>query len=48
MKKPLVSIVMNCYNSDRFLKDAIDSIYAQTYVSWEIIFWDNGSTDNSS
>ena len=45
---PLVSIVMNCYNSDRFLKEAINSIYAQTYQNWEIIFWDNASTDNSA
>lgn len=45
--KPLVSIIMNCYNSERFLKDAIDSVYAQTYLNWEIIFWDNASTDQS-
>ena len=45
---PLVSIVMNCYNSDEFLKDAIDSIYCQSYQNWEIIFWDNGSSDSSS
>ena len=47
-REPLVSIVMNCYNSDRFLKEAIDSIYAQTYQNWEIIFWDNCSTDRSA
>ncbi len=45
--KPLVSIIMNCYNSDKYLKDAIDSVYKQTYTSWEIIFWNNKSTDNS-
>jgi len=45
---PLVSIIMNCYNSDRFLNEAIDSVYAQTYTNWEIIFWDNASTDNSA
>ena len=44
MNKPLVSIIMNCYNSDRFLKEAIDSVYDQTYSEWEIIFWDNAST----
>ena len=44
----LVSIVMNCYNSDKYLKEAIDSIYAQSFDNWEIIFWDNGSTDNSA
>ena len=45
---PLVSIIMNCYNSDRYLKEAIDSIYSQTYSNWEIIFWDNASTDKSA
>jgi len=45
---PLVSIVMNCYNSDRFLREAIESIYSQTYSNWEIIFWDNASTDDSA
>jgi glycosyltransferase involved in cell wall biosynthesis len=44
----LVSIIMNCYNSEKYLKEAIDSIYSQTYKNWEIIFWDNASTDNSS
>ena len=39
---------MNCYNSDKYLREAIDSVYAQTYHNWEIIFWDNASTDNSS
>ena len=45
--EPMVSIIMNCFNGDQFLKEAMDSIYAQTYQSWEIIFWDNASTDSS-
>jgi glycosyltransferase involved in cell wall biosynthesis len=44
---PLVSVVMNCYNGEQYLRDAIDSVYAQTYGNWEIVFWDNASTDNS-
>ena len=47
MKRPLVSIVVNCFNSERFLNRALNSIYSQTYENWEIIFWDNLSTDNS-
>ena len=46
--QPLVSIIMNCYNGEEFLTNAIDSIYLQTYPNWEIIFWDNASTDNSA
>jgi len=45
---PLVSIIMNCYNGEKYLREAIDSIYAQTYQNWEIVFWDNLSTDNSA
>jgi glycosyltransferase involved in cell wall biosynthesis len=48
MSDPLVSIIVNCFNSERFLKEAIDSIYQQDYFNWEIIFWDNASTDGSS
>jgi len=39
---------MNCYNGEKYLREAIDSIYAQSYENWEIIFWDNCSTDNSA
>ena len=46
--KPLVSIIMNCYNSDEYLKIAIDSAISQTYENWELIFWDNQSTDESA
>ena len=45
---PLISVIMNCYNGEAFLKNAIDSVYAQTYKNWEIIFWDNASTDTSA
>ncbi len=44
---PVVSVIMNCRNSAQFLREAIDSVYAQTFTDWEIIFWDNGSTDAS-
>ncbi|MDB2481936.1 glycosyltransferase [Gammaproteobacteria bacterium] len=43
-----VSILMNCYNSALFLKESIDSVMCQSYEDWEIIFWDNQSTDNSA
>jgi glycosyltransferase involved in cell wall biosynthesis len=45
---PLVSILMNCFNGERYLNEAIDSIYAQTYQNWEVVFWDNASTDRSA
>lgn len=45
---PLVSVIINCFNGAEYLNQAIDSVFAQTYSNWELIFWDNCSTDNSS
>jgi glycosyltransferase involved in cell wall biosynthesis len=39
---------MNCYNGEKYLSQAIESVFAQTYPNWEIIFWDNRSTDKSA
>jgi glycosyltransferase involved in cell wall biosynthesis len=44
---PLVSIVINNYNYERFLSEAIDSALNQTYSNIEVIVVDDGSTDNS-
>ena len=48
MKEQLVSIIMNCYNSEKYLNDSIVSVINQNYTNWELIFWDNLSTDKSS
>ena len=47
MQEKLVSIIMNCYNGEKYLKETIDSVISQTYQNWEIIFWDNQSSDES-
>ncbi len=45
---PTVSVIMNCLNCERYLREAIDSVFAQTYEDWEIIFWeDKASRDKS-
>ncbi|WP_122665365.1 glycosyltransferase family 2 protein [Pseudomonas viridiflava] len=44
---PLVSIVAPCYNAEKFLEDAMASIFAQDYENFEVIVVDDGSTDNS-
>jgi glycosyltransferase involved in cell wall biosynthesis len=44
---PTFSIVVNCRNGERYLREALDSIYSQSFEDWEIIFYDNGSTDSS-
>ena len=45
--KPLVSVIMNCHNGQKFLSDAIQSVINQSFKNWELIFWDNSSSDNS-
>ena len=46
--KGLVSVIMNCHNGATFLKEAIQSILNQKYKRWELIFWDNNSSDDSA
>ena len=43
----LISIIVNCYNGEKYLKQTLESIQKQNYTNWELIFWDNQSTDNS-
>ncbi len=42
-----VSIIVPCYNGEKFIDRCIDSIYQQSYPSIELIVVDDGSTDNS-
>lgn len=44
---PAVSIIVNVYNGEKYLRQTLESVYAQTYDDWEIIFWDNASTDRT-
>lgn len=46
-KQPLVSILMANYNNGKYLKEAIRSVFDQTYTNWEVIIVDDASTDNS-
>jgi len=45
---PTVSVIMNCLNCERYLREAIDSVFAQTYEDWEIIFWEDSASNDSS
>jgi len=47
MSNPLVTIGIPFYNAEKYLLDAIKSIFAQTFQDWELILVDDGSTDNS-
>lgn len=44
---PLVSVLLNCYNSEKFIEKAIKSVIEQNYSNWELIIWDDGSTDKT-
>lgn len=44
----LVSIIMPAYNSEKFIRDAINSVIEQTYQNWELIIVDDCSTDKTS
>lgn len=46
-KSSLVSVIMNCHNSQKYLRQSILSVINQSYKNWEIILWDNKSTDKS-
>ena len=43
----IVSVVVCCYNHEHYLREAIESVLAQTYPDVEVIFVDDGSTDRS-
>ena len=42
-----VSVIMNGYNCAKYVGEAIESVLGQTYKDYEIIFWDNQSSDHS-
>ena len=46
--KPLISVIIPCYNVAMFFNRCIDSILEQTYTHLEILLIDDGSTDNTS
>ena len=42
-----LTVMMNCLNGEKFLKEALHSIINQSHQDWKLYFFDNQSTDNS-
>lgn len=47
MNIPLISIIIPCYNGEKFIENAIHSCIQESYPNIEIIVMDDGSKDNS-
>ncbi len=47
MNTPLISVVMSVFNGEKFLKEAIESTLNQSFVDFEFIISNNGSTDDT-
>ena len=45
--KPVMSIIIPCYNAEKWIEESIMSALNQTYQNTEVIFVDNESTDGS-
>ena len=46
-KQPLVSVVCPAYNSARYLRETLGSVFSQTYRNWELVIADDGSSDET-
>jgi glycosyltransferase involved in cell wall biosynthesis len=46
-EKPLISVLMTCFNRVQFIKEAIESVLASTYLNFELIIVDDCSTDDT-
>lgn len=46
--QPLVSVIMPCYNMEKFIAYTIESVQRQTYPHWELLIVDDTSTDKTA
>jgi glycosyltransferase involved in cell wall biosynthesis len=44
---PKVTVILTSFNHSKYLREAIDSVLFQTYNNYELIIWDDASTDDS-
>ena len=48
MNDPVISVIIPCFNRERYLEAALQSVLWQTFTEWECILVDDGSTDRSA
>ena len=47
MSAPIVSIIMPCYNKEKYIAETLATVEAQTYSNWELVLVDDGSPDDT-
>tara|TARA_Y100001958_G_C21233825_1_gene559948 strand:+ start:1592 stop:2317 length:726 start_codon:yes stop_codon:yes gene_type:complete len=47
LNKPIVTVIMSCFNSENFIEDAVNSITNQSFRDFEFLIMDDGSSDNT-
>ena len=45
---PFFSVIVNCRNSEKYLRDCLETIRDQTFSDFEVVIWDNMSTDDTA
>jgi len=46
-REPLISIICAIRNEDRFIRETLDTVVSQSYLNWELVIMDGGSTDKT-
>ena len=47
MTAPIVSVILTSFNHEQFIGEAVESVLSQSFTDYELIIWDDASTDNS-
>jgi glycosyltransferase involved in cell wall biosynthesis len=48
MSEPLVTVIVAAYNGEKFLRETLESVFAQDYEPFEVVFVDDGSEDGTA
>lgn len=47
-ERPKISIIINCFNGEKYLRETLETVLEQDFPNWELIFWDNQSSDKTA